>query len=42
MNQRKKLINAELNVNNVQNLVQDLIWNLFIQTFNAEVCLSIV
>ncbi|CAF0899175.1 unnamed protein product [Rotaria sp. Silwood1] len=36
INERKKLTNAEFNVNNVQNLVQDLIWNLFIQTFNAE------
>ncbi|CAF3715671.1 unnamed protein product [Rotaria sordida] len=36
INQRQKLTNAEFNVNNVQNLVQDLIWNLFIQTFNAE------
>ncbi|CAF2674160.1 unnamed protein product [Rotaria sp. Silwood2] len=36
INQRKKLTNAEFNVNNVQNLVQDLLWDLFIQTFNAE------
>lgn len=37
INERRKLTNAEFNVNNVQNLVQDLIWNIFIQTFNAKV-----
>ena len=37
INERRKLTNDEFNVNNVQNLVQDLIWNLFIKTFNAQV-----
>lgn len=39
INERRKLTNDEFNVNNVQNLVQDLIWNLFIKTFNAQVSL---
>ena len=37
INEKNRLTNADYNVNNVQNLVRDLIWNLFIQIFNAEV-----
>ncbi|CAF3824420.1 unnamed protein product [Adineta steineri] len=33
LNQRKKFLNTQLNV---QSLIQDLLWDLFIQTFNAE------
>jgi len=38
ISERKKLMTTESHVNNVQNFVQDLIWNLFVQTFNAQVC----
>ncbi|UJR28717.1 hypothetical protein I4U23_009946 [Adineta vaga] len=34
LNQKRKYLNTKQM--NVQNLVQDLLWNLFVQTFNAE------